>query len=98
PKVNEFLNAARQKKSEVSEGNQNKVYFHICAGLAGGTGSGTVVDVVTQLRKEFPDSERNRIFLYLLLPEENPHPHWRGPNYWPNGYAALMELNGCPMT
>lgn len=94
PKVNEFLNAARQKKSEVSEGNQNKVYFHICAGLAGGTGSGTVVDVVTQLRKEFPESERNRIFLYLLLPEENPHPAWRGPNYWPNGYAALTELNG----
>jgi hypothetical protein len=93
PKAASFLDVCRQKKSEVSEGNSEDTYFHICAGLAGGTGSGTVVDVTAQIRKEFKDAEKNRIFLYLLLPEENPHPQWRGPNYWPNGYAALLELN-----
>lgn len=74
--------------------NGNKITYHVVAGLAGGTGSGSVVDVVAQLRKQFPDQKNNKIILYLLLPEEHPNPTWASTNnYQPNGYVALTELN-----
>src|SRR5262249_3525634 len=61
-------------------------------GLAGGTGSGSVVDAVAQIRSLFPDATY-RINLYALLPERNPPAQKAGVNYHANGYAALMELN-----
>lgn len=68
--------------------------FHVIAGLAGGTGSGSIVDVVTQLRHAFPDHTQDKIILYLLLPEEEPNKEWATTdNYQPNGYVALTELN-----
>lgn len=71
-----------------------KITYHVIAGLAGGTGSGSVVDVVAQLRQQFPDQANNRIILYLLLPEEHPNPTWASTgNYQPNGYVALTELS-----
>jgi hypothetical protein len=66
--------------------------FHVCCGLAGGTGSGTVVDVVSQIRAAYPDPAY-RIIIYAQLPERNPEANRSGPNYRANGYAALMELN-----
>jgi hypothetical protein len=66
--------------------------FHVCCGLAGGTGSGAVVDVICQIRLAFPDPQ-HRILLYALLPERNPAAGRAGPNYHANGYAALVELN-----
>jgi Tubulin like len=69
------------------------VTFHVCCGLAGGTGSGTVVDVVSQLRDLYPH-EGYRIIIYAFLPEEYPHPPNKAKeNYHANGYAALTELN-----
>ncbi len=67
--------------------------FHVCTGLAGGTGSGSVVDAVAQLRDLYSDSNRYRIIVYALLPEAHPNPSWDTGNYHANGYAALMELN-----
>ncbi len=66
--------------------------FHVCCGLAGGTGSGSVVDAVAQIRALFPGKEY-RIIIYALLPEEHAPAQKAGPNYHANGYAALMELN-----
>lgn len=75
-----------------------KITYHVIAGLAGGTGSGSVVDVVAQLRKQFPDIATNKILLYLLLPEEHPNPEWASTNnYQPNGYVALTELSAMDM-
>ncbi len=73
------------------------VSFHVCAGLAGGTGSGSIVDVISQIRKEFPPVEggiKYKVFLYLYVPEINVvyHSHDAG-FYQANGYAALSELN-----
>ena len=67
--------------------------FHVVAGLAGGTGSGAIVDVAAQLRKMYPDSIKTRIVLYLLLPE--PNSPWATPEgyYYENAYGALRELN-----
>jgi len=73
--------------------NSSALTFHVCAGLAGGTGSGSVVDVVAQIRKSYPSPEDYRILIYALLPDEQPKANWNSGNYHANGYAALMELN-----
>ncbi len=70
------------------------VTFHICAGLAGGTGSGTLIDVISQIRSlGFEGPESYRIIVYTLLPDTHPPHNWDTGNYHANGYAALMELN-----
>ena len=80
--------------------NVNDVTFHICAGLGGGTGSGSIVDAVTQIRNEFQrsgnDGEKFQILLYLYVPEkiiQIPGGEDSNRFYQPNGYAALLELN-----
>jgi hypothetical protein len=74
--------------------NNVRITFHICAGLAGGTGSGCIVDVISQIREEFPD---DKIIVYAKLPETAtlPPQGWVANTsyYRPNGYAALLELN-----
>lgn len=67
--------------------------FHVLCGLAGGTGSGCVVDVVAQIRKEYPDYRKNRIVVYAFIPEKNPPFNDGDGRYYANGYAALAELN-----
>ena len=76
------------------------VTFHICAGLGGGTGSGSIIDAITQIRNEFQrtgDNSKNfQIKLYLYVPEkiiQIPGGEDSNRYYQPNGYAALMELN-----
>jgi hypothetical protein len=71
---------------------QNSLTFHVCAGLAGGTGSGSIIDVVTQIRRLYPD-DAHRVVLYTLVPEEHPPANWDTGNYHANGYGALTELN-----
>lgn len=85
-------------KSKVAElaaaSHSQPVEFHICAGLAGGTGSGTVIDIISQIRKEYAGGSY-RIYLYLYVPEINVvNPaHDQDGFYQSNGYAALQELN-----
>lgn len=73
-------------------GRSTETTFHVFTGLAGGTGSGAVVDVVAQLRKLFPDRQQ-RIIVYAYLPDLNPPGNWNTGNYHANAYAALLELN-----
>lgn len=70
------------------------ITFHICAGLAGGTGSGTIVDTIAQLHKIIgPMGNSFDVFLYLYVPEIIvPAKHDAG-YYHANGYAALREIN-----
>lgn len=92
PEFNKMVGVKARNLSYNPEGR--KITYHVVAGLAGGTGSGSVVDVVAQLRKQFPDQQNNKIILYLLLPEEHPNPEWDSTNnYQPNGYVALTELS-----
>jgi len=77
--------------------NTGNVTFHICAGLGGGTGSGTIIDAISQIRHTYPqdgNEDQYRICLYLYLPEaiKNAERDREG-FYRPNGYAALSELN-----
>jgi hypothetical protein len=76
--------------------NQADITFHVVCGLAGGTGSGSLIDVLAQIRKYYPYGDRsssNRVLVYTLLPERQPRPQWDTGNYHANGYAALLELN-----
>ena len=75
---------------------EEKITFHICAGLAGGTGSGSVADVIAQIR-DMPENHDCKIIVYAKLPETSTMPpmNWASSlgYYRPNGYAALLELN-----
>lgn len=69
------------------------VTFHIVCGLAGGTGSGSVLDAICQIRNRWP-KKGYPILVYALLPEENPDAAWAISGYYhANGYAAVTELN-----
>lgn len=78
---------------EVQRDGSTAVTFHVVAGLAGGTGSGSIVDAIAQLRALYDDPSRFRIVPYMLLPEQFPSPNWDTGNYHANGYAALAEIN-----
>ena len=97
-----FANKADQFNAKVNTAIENlrlnpdgsSITFHVVAGLAGGTGSGSIIDVIAQLRHKYSDHTIYTIILYLLLPEEIPDNSWATTeNYKPNGYAALSELN-----
>lgn len=80
----------------VDKSKENKVTFHICAGLAGGTGSGSVVDTIAQIRQVYTPQQKNEydIHLYLYVPEIIvANPSFNSGYYQANGYAALCELN-----
>ena len=82
----------------VNQNNDQQVTFHICAGLAGGTGSGTIIDVISQIRKEYDPQlvppGTYKIMLYLYVPEVPiVNPACEAGFYHSNGYASLMELN-----
>jgi hypothetical protein len=73
----------------------NQCAFHIFATLAGGTGSGSIVDLVTMIRTEYPDGSVENgfpIYLYLYLTEEDLDAHKAG-NFHHNQYASIRDLN-----
>lgn len=79
------------------QSGNNDVTFTVCAGLAGGTGSGSIVDVIAQIRKNYPYVESTHSFkirLMLYMPEMNMvYSNHDAGFYHANGYAALQELN-----
>ena len=94
--ITTFLTALRsQVQALTAKSSIADTTFHICCGLAGGTGSGSIIDVIAQIRELYRPNQTNkyRILLYLLLPEKQPKPNWDSGNYYANGYAAVMELN-----
>ena len=71
--------------------------FHICCTLGCGTGSGSIVDAVSQIRKEHPDEKANPIFLYCLVNSRLD----AGCNvgyFYQNQFAVLSELNALRLT
>lgn len=75
---------------------EQAIHFHICAGLAGGTGSGSIVDTIAQIRKRYPFTLNGpySVSLYLYVPEGViANTSYNAGFYQPNGYASLLELN-----
>lgn len=94
----DFVSRLKQSVQRIcSNSGDQSVTFHICAGLAGGTGSGSIIDIISQIRKEFPPqpgSNPYKIYLYLYVPEMAVvTPSHDSGFYQANGYAALLELN-----
>jgi hypothetical protein len=96
PQCRAFVNQVRASSNElVTESSVQGVAFHICCGLAGGTGAGAFLHVIAKLRATFPNAKNYPIYLYLLLPDRDSDWASNGDrtNYYANGYAALQELN-----
>lgn len=93
-----FVKALEDRVNVLQAGSGGKVgaVIHVVCGLAGGTGSGSVVDAVAQIRHKYPDVNQYRILVYAMLPEKNSRRvkdvSGFAP-YYANGYAALSELN-----
>lgn len=81
------------KKKEVD----GKINVYIFAGLAGGTGSGSIIDTVAQTRKWFFEHNYNEkqfnLIVFAQIPENTPPASWDSGRYKANGYGALLELN-----
>ncbi len=72
-------------------GDSEHTHIHIFAGLSGGTGSGAIVDAIIQARKTYPDA---KISVYAMIPEKTlPKSDMDQGRYYPNGFAAMQELN-----
>ena len=87
-----FYNMLQEKDHELSmiTGHDDLEKIYIVTGLAGGTGSGSVVDVIAQAHKRYPHAV---IFVMVALPTIPPrYGHDQG-HYLANVYAALKELN-----
>ena len=92
-KAREFCEAVQRQARTLQVGGSIELTFHICCGLAGGTGSGSLIDVIALIRDNYPDSKTYRIIVYAMLPDTFPNPGWDTGNYHANGYASLLELN-----
>ncbi|MDQ6707017.1 MAG: tubulin-like doman-containing protein [Acidobacteriota bacterium] len=90
--INKFREQLQSLVREIEVGGVAGTNFHVCTGLAGGTGSGCLIDVLAQTRLLYPDKS-NRIIVYALLPDRTPPANRAQANYHANGYAALLELN-----
>jgi hypothetical protein len=102
----EFVRSAQQlKRALATASNKEQITVHVCCGVAGGTGGGSIIDAVAQLRKHVAPNavasstqgdqvSDDRVLLYLVLPEQLPPGGWDSGFYHANGFATLAELNG----
>lgn len=90
-KVKSAVTRLQEKSHEIN------VTFHICAGLAGGLGSGALIDTIALIRTWYPYVQQRpawfKIQLLLYVPEQVMlRPQYDAGFYQANGYAALSEL------
>ena len=98
--VQTFLNALDNQYNKVKENSgRATVTIHIFSGLAGGTGSGSIIDVITQTRRKFPNTILENstsgadIVVYSMVPEKDIPAGCDAGRYQANGYAALTEIS-----
>ena len=99
--ANEFVSRIVTLSNEIENASGRQgIHFHIFAGLAGGTGSGSFLHIIAQLRHRYPDAATHKIHLHTLVPEVNSPWAKNGTktNYYANGYAGLRELNAYTLT
>ena len=104
PNIQQIVDRVHQMEKRLSDNKKATTLIHIVTGLAGGTGSGSIVDVTAHLLKKFEKQSNDvKLNLYLKLPEVQVPTGWGGQFTGPlgavsfyqiNGYAALKEING----
>lgn len=89
--INKYLSAlkAQYQRLKAQSGIEG-LHIHIFTGLAGGTGSGSVVDAVAQARMAYPHAI---IDVCAMVPELDIPVGCQAGRYHQNGYAALRELS-----
>lgn len=84
-----------QKVETLTSSGYQQCAFHIFASLAGGTGSGCLVDTITSIRAMYPNSDIANgfpIFVYLYVT----HNEGEGKDvgyFYQNQFATLRDLN-----
>ena len=90
---NKYLACLKAQYNKVNKiTGKDCVNIHIFTGLAGGTGSGAILDVISQTRSMETFKNAN-IMVYAMVPELNIPSGCQAGRYHQNGYAALKELN-----
>ena len=90
-KIKEFNAQVNHAINNLIEGSVAEVAIHVCCTLAAGTGSGSVIDAITQIRRMYPDRKAYPIYIYALITEKLVKANTG--NFYSNQYAALSELN-----
>lgn len=93
--ANKVRDAISERTRDLTQQAEQTCAFHVFASLAGGTGSGGIVDLVTLIRSRFPDRDVASgfpIFLYLYLTSDD----LKGADvgyFFQNQYAAIRDIN-----
>jgi hypothetical protein len=74
-------------------GQKNECTFHLFATLAGGTGSGSLVDAITIIRHKYPDADSHPIFVYGYATDREQDSKADVGFFYPNQYSVLRDLN-----
>ncbi|MDR3278563.1 MAG: tubulin-like doman-containing protein [Oscillospiraceae bacterium] len=92
--VYQALQSKIKKITNVSAGIKNVMVF-IVTGIAGGTGSGTFIDVAYLARKALEDSlvQNKQVYGYIVMPDVNLLNGGGDQQLWRNGFACLKELD-----
>lgn len=94
--ISKYLAAVKNQYEKVTSvsGHKGGCHIHIFTGLAGGTGSGSIVDAVAQLRADASfKGDTTEITVYAMVPELDIPAGCQAGRYHQNGYAALCELS-----
>lgn len=88
-----FLGRVRSKVTV--DGQRAECAFHIFATFAGGTGSGSLVDAITSIRKNYPQESRYPIFVYGYVTSRKEDGKEADVGFfYPNQYSVIRDLNG----
>jgi len=90
--IPEFRGKVTTKVAEMQKGGKADCTFHLIGTLAGGTGSGALVDAALQLRSRYHDSNIYKIILYVLITDDDGGSADAG-YFYENQYAALKDIN-----
>lgn len=93
-KIYSTLQEKIKKLVQVNEGLKN-VMVVVVAGIAGGTGSGTFIDMAYLIRNVLENLEvkNKRLLGYIVLPDVNLLKGGQPSRLWANGFACLKELD-----
>ena len=85
----------QEKISDIISIGIKDVTVVVVTGIAGGTGSGTFLDVAYLARSalEKLDVSRKKVFGYIVMPDVNVKRGGNEIDLWRNGFASLKELD-----
>ena len=88
--VDRFLSKIQTKVSSLGT---NECAFHIFATLAGGTGSGALIDAIAIIRNEYKNDKDFPIFVYGYATDRNMDKKHDVGFFYPNQYSVIRDLN-----